>query len=152
MLWVLRKTLGAQAAPPNQVLIGLSLFLTLFVMPLTLEKSRSRPGSRARRTRWPTAKPEVGLVPIQEFMLEQTREGEIELFAQLAVKEHQVEDRADVPMTTLIPAYVPSELKTAFLIGFVVFMPFLIIDMVVASGLMSMGMFMLSPSSCCRSS
>src|SRR6185369_14117495 len=126
------------------VLIGLSLFLTLFVMSPVLDRiydDAYKPFSENKLSAGEAL--DKGAVPLRAFMLRQTRETDIALFASLA--EQKVADPKQVPMKILIPAYVTSELKTAFQIGFVVFIPFLIIDMVVASVLMSMGMMMLSP-------
>ncbi|MEQ1772166.1 MAG: flagellar type III secretion system pore protein FliP [Burkholderiales bacterium] len=144
VLSLLRQALGTPASPPNQVLIGLSLFLTLFVMSPTLDKIYTeayQPFSEDKITF--TAAIEKGSAPLRTFMLKQTREGDLALFTQLSGQK--VENTAQVPMKVLIPAYVASELKTAFQIGFIIFLPFLIIDMVVASVLMSMGMMMVSP-------
>ncbi|MBL8397761.1 MAG: flagellar type III secretion system pore protein FliP [Candidatus Accumulibacter sp.] len=145
VLSLLRHALGTQTAPPNQVLIGLSLFLTFFVMSPVLDTVYSEaylPLSESRIT-FPQAI-ERGAVPLRKFMLKQTREADIALFAKLAnAPKFQTSD--DIPMRLLIPAFVTSELKTAFQIGFIIFIPFLIVDMVVASVLMSMGMMMMSP-------
>jgi flagellar biosynthesis protein FliP len=145
VLSLLRQALGTVQAPPNQVLIGLSLFLTFFVMAPVLDRiytdaylplSERRIGFEEALQR--------GAVPLRGFMLRQTREADLALFAKLA-QAPALESKNDVPMRVLIPAFVISELKTAFQIGFVVFIPFLIIDLVVSSVLMSMGMMMLSP-------
>ncbi|HMW18355.1 MAG TPA: flagellar type III secretion system pore protein FliP [Accumulibacter sp.] len=145
VLSLLRHALGTQTAPPNQVLIGLSLFLTFFVMSPVLDTVYDEaylPLSENRIT-YPQAI-ERGAVPLRKFMLKQTREADIALFAKLAnAPKFQTPD--DIPMRLLIPAFVTSELKTAFQIGFIIFIPFLIVDMVVASVLMSMGMMMMSP-------
>ena len=145
VLSLLRQALGTQTSPPNQVLVGLSLFLTFFVMSPVFEKiyvDAYQPLSENRITFAQAV--ERGAVPVRGFMLRQTREADIGLFARLA-NAPQIESANDVPMRVLIPAFVTSELKTAFQIGFIVFIPFLIIDMVVASVLMSMGMMMMSP-------
>jgi len=145
VLSLLRQALGAVQAPPNQVLVGLSLFLTFFVMSPVLERIYSEayvPFSE-RRVNFNDAL-ERGSVPLKQFMLRQTRESDIAVFARLA-NQPPMDGPESVPMKVLVPAYVISELKTAFQIGFVVFIPFLIIDLVVASVLMSMGMMMLSP-------
>ena len=145
VLSLLRHALGTQTAPPNQVLIGLSLFLTFFVMSPVLDTVYDEaylPLSENRIT-YPQAI-ERGAVPLRKFMLKQTREADIALFAKLAnAPKFQTPD--DIPMRLLIPAFVTSELKTAFQIGFIIFIPFLIVDMVVASVLMSMGKMMMSP-------
>jgi flagellar biosynthetic protein FliP len=145
VLSLLRQALGAVQAPPNQVLVGLSLFLTFFVMSPVLERMYTEayvPFSD-RRIGFNDAVDRAA-VPLKQFMLRQTRESDIAVFAKLA-NQPQMNGPEDVPMKVLVPAYVISELKTAFQIGFVVFIPFLIIDLVVASVLMSMGMMMLSP-------
>lgn len=145
VLSLMRQALGLQTTPPNQVIIGLSLFLTFFVMSPTLEKIH-------RDAYEPYAKQQIALqealerasAPIREFMAAQTRESDLALFARVARIEG-TPSVADVPMRVLIPAFVTSELKTAFQIGFLVFVPFLVIDLIVASLLMSMGMMMVSP-------
>ena len=145
VLSLLRQALGTVQAPPNQVLVGLSLFLTFFVMSPVLERiyiDAYVPFSD-RRIGFNDAVDRAG-VPLKQFMLRQTRESDIAVFAKLA-NQPQLNGPEDVPLKILVPAYVISELKTAFQIGFVVFIPFLIIDLVVASVLMSMGMMMLSP-------
>ena len=131
--------------PPNQVLIGLSLFLTFFVMMPTLKKINSQAlqpylgGKISQSIAY-----EQGVEPLRVFMFKQTRKRDIALFVHLA-KVKRPRSPKDVPTYALIPAFMISELKTAFQIGFVIFVPFLIIDMVVASILMSMGMMMLPP-------
>ena len=144
VLSLLRQALGTPSSPPNQVLIGLALFLTLFVMSPVLDKIYAdayQPFAENKINM--TQALDKGSVPLRAFMLKQTREGDLALFLKLA--EQKVDDPQQVPMKVLLPAYVTSELKTAFQIGFIVFIPFLIIDMVVASVLMSMGMMMVSP-------
>jgi flagellar biosynthetic protein FliP len=145
VLSMLRHALGTQTTPPNQVLLGLALFLTFFIMSPVLERiytdayvplSENRIGFVEAANR--------GAVPLRGFMLKQTREPDIGLFARIA-ETPSFESPDDVPMRVLVPAFVTSELKTAFQIGFIIFIPFLIIDMVVASVLMSMGMMMMSP-------
>ena len=145
VLSLLRQAIGTQASPPNQVVIGLSLFLTFFVMSPVLEKvydeayvpySENRISFNEALTR---AEP-----PLKGFMLKQAREADIALFMKLA-NSPEVNSPQDLPLKVVVPAFVTSELKTAFQIGFMIFIPFLIIDMVVASVLMSMGMMMLSP-------
>jgi flagellar biosynthesis protein FliP len=145
VLSLLRQALGAVQAPPNQVLVGLSLFLTFFVMSPVLERiyTDAYVPFSDRRIGFNDAM-DRATVPLKQFMLRQTRESDIAVFARLA-NVPQLNGPEDVPMKILVPAYVISELKTAFQIGFVVFIPFLIIDLVVASVLMSMGMMMLSP-------
>ena len=145
VLSLLRHALGTQTSPPNQVLVGLSLFLTFFVMAPVLDRIYSEaylPLSENRIT-FPQAIDRAA-APLKGFMLKQTREADIGLFARLARIE-KIEKPEDTPMRVLIPAFVTSELKTAFQIGFIIFIPFLVIDMVVASVLMSMGMMMMSP-------
>jgi len=144
VLSLLRQALGTPATPPNQVLVGLALFLTLFVMAPVLDAVYAEaylPFSE-NKIGLPAAL-EKGSVPLRAFMLKQTRNGDLALFSRLA--DQKVDNTQQIPMKVLIPAYVTSELKTAFQIGFIVFIPFLIIDMVVASVLMSMGMMMVSP-------
>jgi flagellar biosynthesis protein FliP len=145
VLSLLRQALGTQSAPPNQVIIGLSLFLTFFVMSPTLDKVYTQayqPYSENRISFDEALK--RGEVPMREFMLKQTRQSDVALFAKLAKVDASVK-AADVPFKVLVPAFVTSELKSAFQIGFMIFIPFLVIDMIVASVLMSLGMMMLSP-------
>jgi flagellar biosynthesis protein FliP len=145
VLSLTRNALGLTTIPPNQVVIGLSLFLSLFVMSPTLttmNKTALQPlldGKISYGKAYDRAQ-----VPLRAFMLKQTRKDELDLFIK-ASRAKKPETRANVSMATLIPAFVLSELKTAFIIGFVIFVPFLIIDLVVSSALMSMGMFMLPP-------
>ncbi|MFT4099687.1 MAG: flagellar type III secretion system pore protein FliP [Burkholderiaceae bacterium] len=145
VLSLVRQALGLQTTPPNQVLIGLALFMTMFVMGPTIEKIYDQ-------AYLPYSTQSIGFeqaidrgsVPLREFMLRQTRETDITLFARMARLDASIAAR-EVPMRVLVPAYAISELKTAFQAGFMVFVPFLIIDLIVASVLMSMGMMMLSP-------
>ncbi|RJP73392.1 MAG: flagellar biosynthetic protein FliP [Candidatus Abyssobacteria bacterium SURF_17] len=145
VLGLLRQALGTQQMPPNQVLIGLALFLTFFVMSPTyneLNEKALRPYLQKSINHEEAF--ERGVVPIREFMFRQTREKDLGLFVHLSkIPAPRTPD--DVPTHVLIPAFMISELKTAFQIGFVIFIPFLIIDMVIASALMSMGMLMLPP-------
>ena len=145
VLTLLRHALGTQTAPPNQVLIGLALFLTLFVMSPVLDRVYNDayvPYTQKKLSFTDAlARAET---PIKGFMLKQTRQPDLALFMKLA-REDKAQKPEEVPLKVLIPAFVTSELKTAFQIGFIIFIPFLIIDMVVASVLMSMGMMMLSP-------
>jgi flagellar biosynthetic protein FliP len=145
VLSLLRQALGTVQAPPNQVLIGLALFLTFFVMAPVLERvyDEAYVPLSERRIGFNEAL-ERASVPLKGFMMRQTREADLALFARIA-NQPPLEGPEQVPMRILVPAYVISELKTAFQIGFVVFIPFLIIDLVVSSVLMSMGMMMLSP-------
>jgi flagellar biosynthetic protein FliP len=145
VLSLLRQAMGTQSSPPNQVLIGLSLFMTLFVMGPTLDKiyvDAYQPLSENRIQMGEAL--DKGAAPLRAFMLRQTREADLALFVKMSGSA-PLKTAADVPMRVLIPAYITSELKTAFQIGFAVFIPFLIIDMVVASILMAMGMMMVSP-------
>jgi flagellar biosynthesis protein FliP len=145
VLSILRQAIGLQQTPPNQVLVGLSLFLSLFIMqPVISEINQSAIE--------PYGKQEIQIEEaisrsgkaFHGFMMEQTRKSDLALFAKIA-KAPPFKTKADVPFTILLPAYVTSELKTAFQIGFLIFLPFLIIDLIVASSLMSLGMMMLSP-------
>jgi len=145
VLSLLRHALGTQTSPPNQVLIGLALFLTLFVMAPVADRIYADayvPFSENRISQ--DVALERASVPLKGFMLKQTREADLALFLKIS-RSDPVAEPKDVPLRVLIPAFVTSELKTAFQIGFIVFIPFLIIDMVVASVLMSMGMMMVSP-------
>jgi flagellar biosynthesis protein FliP len=145
VLSLLRQALGTQAAPPNQVIIGLSLFLTFFVMSPTLDRVHDDAYAPfAANTIAFDEALKRGEVPMREFMLKQTRQSDVQLFAKLAKLPADVKTE-DVPLRVLVPAFVTSELKSAFQIGFMIFIPFLIIDMIVASVLMSLGMMMLSP-------
>ena len=145
VLSLLRQALGTQAVPPNQVIIGLSLFLTFFVMGPTFDK--------VYKDAWkPYIEKSVSFEqaaanaeqPMREFMLRQTRQSDLALFARLGSVEPGVAAET-VPLRVLVPAFVTSELKTAFQVGFMIFVPFLVIDLVVASILMSLGMMMISP-------
>ncbi|MDP5240776.1 flagellar type III secretion system pore protein FliP [Uliginosibacterium sp. 31-16] len=142
---LLRHALGTQTSPPNQVMLGLSLFLTFFIMSPVLDKvyQDAYQPLAENRIQFDEALNRAS-VPMKAFMLKQIREPDLSLFANLA-KTPKVDKAADLPMRVIVPAFVTSELKTAFQIGFIVFIPFLIIDMVVASVLMSMGMMMMSP-------
>ena len=145
VLGFIRTGLGTPTAPPNQVLVGIALFLTIFVMAPTFNQIKKDAFDPLQKNQ---ISQEVAFKraekPMREFMFDQTREKDIALFVGLA-KIKDVNTRADVPTYVLIPAFVISELKTAFQIGFLIFLPFLIIDLVVASTLMSMGMMMLPP-------
>jgi flagellar biosynthesis protein FliP len=145
VLSLLRHALGTQTSPPNQVLIGLALFLTFFIMAPVGEKIYAdayQPLAENKITFMEAL--DRGAVPLRAFMLKQVRDADVALFTKVA--RQPVPTKADeIPMRVLIPAFVTSELKTAFQIGFIVFIPFLIIDMIVASVLMSMGMMMMSP-------
>ncbi|RJT20744.1 flagellar type III secretion system pore protein FliP [Buttiauxella izardii] len=142
---LLRSALGTPSAPPNQVLLGLALFLTFFIMAPVFDKIYTdayQPFSE-NKIQMDEAL-ERGSKPLREFMLRQTREADLALFARLA-NTPPLEGPEVVPMRILLPAYVTSELKTAFQIGFTVFIPFLIIDLVIASVLMALGMMMVPP-------
>jgi flagellar biosynthesis protein FliP len=145
VLSILRQALGMATTPSNQVLTGLALFLTFFVMSATLDQAYSA-GIKPYMDGHLAG--EVALdrtvQPLKKFMLAQTRETDLQLFSKLAGKT-QYAGPEDVPLAVLIPTFITSELKTAFQIGFMIFIPFLVIDLVVASVLMSMGMMMLSP-------
>ncbi|MGA0611533.1 flagellar type III secretion system pore protein FliP [Caldimonas sp. KR1-144] len=145
VLSLLRQALGTQAAPPNQVIVGLSLFLTLFVMGPTIDKvyAEAYQPFQANQISFDEAL-KRGEAPVRGFMLKQTRQSDLALFSRLAKLDQNVKPE-EAPMRVLIPAFVTSELKSAFQIGFLIFIPFLIIDMIVASVLMSLGMMMLSP-------
>ena len=145
VLALLRQALGTMQSPPNQVLVGLSLFLTFFIMAPVFDKiyeTAWQPYSANQINLLEAA--DRGVQPLKAFMLKQTRQEDLALFVQLA-KHPPLETPEQTPLKVLVPAFVISELKTAFQIGFLVFIPFLIIDMIVASVLMSMGMVMLSP-------
>ncbi|GAB2693827.1 flagellar type III secretion system pore protein FliP [Thalassiella azotivora] len=145
VLAITRNALGLTSAPPNQVIAGLALFLSLFVMGPVLSDVNDtgvQPYLRGDLTQSQAL--ETGSVPLKEFMLEQTRAEDLALVTRAADRPNP-ETRAETPMLTLIPAFLLSELRAAFIIGFVVFVPFLVIDIVVASVLMAMGMMMLPP-------
>lgn len=145
VLAILRQALGLQQSPPNPVLIGISLFLSMFIMAPTLEKVNAQaiaPYSAG------TINAEVAIEragePFHQFMMRQTRQNDLQMFAKIA-NAPKFRSSADVPFSILLPAFVTSELKTAFQIGFMLFLPFLVIDLVVSSVLMSLGMMMMSP-------
>jgi flagellar biosynthesis protein FliP len=146
VLGFIRSGLGTPSAPPNQVLVGIAFFLTLFVMSPTIsqiKKDAYDPLQRHQITQ------QVALQraqePLREFMFKQTRTKDLALFVKLSGAKDAPKTRADIPTYVLIPAFIISELKTAFQIGFLIFIPFLLIDMIVSSTLMSMGMVMLPP-------
>jgi flagellar biosynthetic protein FliP len=145
VLAILRQAMGVQSTPSNQILIGLALFLTLFIMQpvFTQVYSQAVVPYMDGQMNFTTAF-QVGGQPFKEFMLAQTRESDIALFASIG-NYGTFEQPQDIPFSLLMPSFVTSELKTAFQIGFLIFIPFLIIDLVVASVLMAMGMMMLSP-------
>jgi flagellar biosynthesis protein FliP len=146
VLSILRQALGLQQTPPNQVLVGLSLFLSLFVMQPVISNINANAVQ-------PYSSKQISIeegisragIALHGFMIKQTRKTDLALFANIA-KAPKFESDVDVPFTILLPSYVTSELKTAFQIGFLIFLPFLVIDLIVASALMSLGMMMLSPS------
>lgn len=145
VLSFLRKAMSLQATPPNQVLVGLALFLTLFVMTPVISDiidNAYEPFSKGEISQ------EVALEnaqkPVKQFMLKQVRSKDLALFLKISDKEN-IEDIENVPISSLIPAFIISELKTGFQIGFLIFIPFIVIDMIVASTLMALGMMMLPP-------
>ena len=145
VLSLMRQALGLQSSPPNQVIVGLSLFLTFFVMSPTLDRlyeDAYKPYA-AQQIQFEQALSR-GADPLRTFMLKQVRDPDMALFTRIARIDASTK-AADMPMRVVVPAFVTSELKTAFQIGFLVFVPFLLIDLIVASVLMSMGMMMLSP-------
>jgi flagellar biosynthetic protein FliP len=145
VLAILRQAIGAGQTPPNQVLIGLALFLTFFVMGPVVERINTEAVQPYMAgTIEATVALEKAVVPLKGFMLKQTRESDIATFVRISGGKGYATPQ-DVPISVLVPAFVTSELKTAFQIGFLLFIPFVIIDLVVASVLMSMGMMMLSP-------
>jgi len=145
VLSLLRTALGTGQAPSNQVLLGLSMFLTIFIMMPVFDKVNTEAVQPYLEDKIDvTAAIEKASEPFRQFMLKQTREADLELFIRISGNA-ELESAENVPFSLLLPAFVTSELKTAFQIGFLIFLPFLIIDLVVASVLMSMGMMMLSP-------
>ena len=145
VLSLTRNALGVQAIPPNQVIVGLSLFLSLFIMGPTLSSMNEtalQPFLKGEKTYEQAY--EAASDPLRTFMLAEVKEKELALFVK-AAGDDRPKRPEDVSMTALVPAYVLSEIKTAFIIGFLIFIPFLVIDMIVASVLMSLGMMMLSP-------
>jgi flagellar biosynthetic protein FliP len=145
VLSFLRQALGTQQMPPNQLLVGLTLFLTLFIMgPFFSRINADAVDPYLKGAISQDEAIEKAAAPLRQFMFNQTRDSDLQLFVKLS-KIDEPKTRADVPTMTLIPAFILSELKTAFQIGFVLFLPFLVIDMVTASVLMAMGMMMLPP-------
>lgn len=145
VLSILRQAIGAGQSPPNQVLVGLSLFLTFFVMaPVVDQINVDAVQPYMAGTIETTEALQRAAVPLKKFMLGQTRESDIATFVRITGGDG-FDKPEDVPLSILVPAFATSELKTAFQIGFLIFIPFVIIDLVVASVLMSMGMMMLSP-------
>jgi flagellar biosynthesis protein FliP len=147
VLSITRNALGLTSVPPNQVLAGLALFLSLFIMGPVLSDMNAKgvqPYLKGEKTQSQAF--EAGVEPLRKFMLEHTREEEIALLTKAADAERPANPES-VPLTTLVPAFVLSELRAAFIIGFVIFIPFLVIDMVVSASLQSLGMMMLPPTS-----
>jgi flagellar biosynthetic protein FliP len=145
VLSLLRQALGTQTAPPNQVMVGLALFLTLFVMGPTFDRIYAEAYAPLQDNRIQMGEAmDKAAAPLKTFMLKQTRQSDLALFVKIS-RTPALQGPEDVPLRVLIPSFITSELKTAFQIGFAIFIPFLIIDMVVASVLMSMGMMMMSP-------
>ena len=146
VLGFIRTGLGTPTAPPNQVLVGIAFFLTVFVMAPTfnqIKKDAIDPLTHHQIKQSEALK--RGEEPLREFMFKQTRTKDLALFVKLSGAKTPPKTRADIPTYVLIPAFIISELKTAFQIGFLIFLPFLVIDLVVSSTLMSMGMVMLPP-------
>jgi len=145
VLTILRQAIGAGQSPPNQVLVGLALFLTFFVMSPVIDRINTEAVQPYMAGTIETTEAlSRGVVPLRTFMLDQTRESDISSFVRIAGGKGY-DKPEDVPLSILVPAFATSELKSAFQIGFMIFIPFVIIDLVVASVLMSMGMMMLSP-------
>ena len=145
VLSILRQALGTAQTPPNQVLLGVALFLTFFVMAPVIDdihQNAAQPYIDGELSAELAI--EKGIEPLRKFMLNQTRDSDLALFASIAGRD-DIETAESAPISILIPSFMVSELKTAFQIGFLVFIPFLVIDLVVSSVLMSMGMMMLSP-------
>jgi len=145
VLHFVRSALGTQTTPPNQILIGLALFLSFFIMSPVITQVNDnaiKPLSAGEITQEEAFK--AGAAPIRTFMIEQTNTKDLRLFIDIA-KITEVNTYDDIPLTVLIPSFIISELRTAFIIGFLIYIPFIVIDMVVASTLMSMGMMMLPP-------
>ena len=145
VLSFLRSAMGTQQMPPNQLIVGLALFLTFFVMAPVWERVNDDAIQPLIEDEIPYQQAlDQGMEPIREFMLKQTRQKDMALFVRLA-RQPQPQSRADIPNSVLIPSFIIGELRTAFQIGFILFVPFLVIDLVVASILLSMGMMMLPP-------
>ncbi len=146
VLHFVRSALGTQTTPPNQVLVGLALFLTLFIMSPVISDINTncvQPYQQGELTQEEALN--AGLKPIRDFMFKQTNRSDIKLFLEIEGKNAEISSEGDIPTMVLMPAFMISELKKAFIIGFLIYLPFIIIDMVVASTLMSMGMMMLPP-------
>lgn len=145
VLHFVRSALGTQTTPPNQILIGLALFLTMFIMSpvfTQINNDAIKPLNNNQISQEQAF--EAGIAPIREFMLEQVKPKDLKLFMNIADID-TVDSLDEIPTTVIIPAFIISELRIAFIIGFVIYIPFIVIDMVVASTLMSMGMMMLPP-------
>lgn len=148
-LHFLRAAIGTQTMPPNQVLVGLALFLTFFVMSPVFSEIKTNaidPYQRQEITQQVAI--DTGMEPLKSFMLRQTRDEDIKLFMDLSGREPLVDDSQiakELPLHVIVPAFIISELRAGFIIGFLIYIPFIVIDMVVASTLMSMGMMMLPP-------
>ncbi len=146
VLHFVRSALGAQTTPPNQVLTGLALFLTLFIMsPVIADVNANcvQPFEQGQLTQEEALN--AGLKPIRGFMFEQTNRSDLKLFLEIEGKDREIDSEEDIPTVVLLPAFMISELRQAFIMGFLIYLPFIVIDMVVASTLMSMGMMMLPP-------
>lgn len=147
VLHFVRSALGTQTTPPNQVLVALALFLTFFIMTPTFStvyNDAVKPLSEGTITQEQAY--ERGVAPLRSFMLKQTNRKDLTLFLEIAeVSTDTLENEDDIPLTVILPAFMISEMRTAFIIGFLIYLPFIVIDMVVASTLMSMGMMMLPP-------
>ncbi len=144
VLHFVRTALGTQSSPPNQVLVGLALFLTVFIMSPVFSQVNEeaiRPLDRGEITM--EAALERAEKPFREFMYPQTQEKDVNMFCEIADVTYETKD--EIPFTVLVPSFIISELRTAFIIGFLIYIPFIVIDMVVSSVLMSMGMMMLPP-------
>jgi flagellar biosynthetic protein FliP len=145
VLGLTRNALGLQQTPPNQVLAGLALFLSVFIMAPVLSQVNDAgiqpylKGDKTTSQAW-----DSGIAPLRDFMLDNTDDDELKLLTSVA-KRDLPKDRTDVPLSTLVPAFVLSELKDAFIIGFIIFIPFLVIDLVVSGALMALGMMMMPP-------
>ena len=145
VLSILRQALGTAQTPPNTVLVGLALFLTFFIMSPVFESVYNDAVGPYMNGKLDFDKALIKAeVPVRDFMTKQTREDDIAMFMQMA-RKGDVASADAVPFTTLVPAFITSELKSAFTIGFLIYIPFVVIDLIVASVLMSMGMMMLSP-------
>ncbi len=145
VLSILRQALGTAQTPPNQVLLGIALFMTFFVMsPVISDIHENAAAPYMDGSLNAEQALEAGIRPLRQFMLDQTRESDLDLFASISGRT-DIETAEQAPLSIVIPSFMVSELKTAFQIGFLIFIPFLIIDLVVSSVLMSMGMMMLSP-------